>query len=171
MLLSHFRTFSRAYYAALSGTDLDISRPYIAVKLWLLLARQSARPNEDDFNSSGEYIDLENTSVMMIWNELWPPFEAVVCALEQHGATSSLMVRSEPMYYDAPAKAIWWQQLLTSSSVADLFLFVHQSRTIVSLERSSQVELLNRLRKVSRADSKVSMQLSLAESIPHVSAL
>lgn len=47
-------------------------------------------------------------------------------------------------------------QLLASSSVADLILFVYQSHTILSLELSSHIALLNRLRKSSRVEFKVS---------------
>ena len=47
------------------------------------------------------------------------------------------------------------------TSVADLFLFLHQFRSIIALESSTRIALLNRLRANGRAESKVRYQYTL----------
>ncbi|KAJ3559109.1 hypothetical protein NM688_g537 [Phlebia brevispora] len=163
LLLQNLQEFSRAYYMSLNpGTpaapdyqalqDVDISRAYIAIKLWLILARKVAQGQSDDFDTSGfmDREDLEDRNARSIWNQLWPPFEAALTALEHDGfATSSLM--------------------LVSTSVADLFLFLHQFRSVLSLASSSQIALLNRLRSNGRVESKISRTLrALNEPPPDV---
>lgn len=76
---------------ALEQADVDISRAYVATKLWLLLARQATSSDDDDFNT-GEYVDRESATVTLIWNELWPPMESVVSNLEQEGAAPNILV-------------------------------------------------------------------------------
>lgn len=93
LLLAHFRTYTRVYYATFNRADVDISRAYVAVKLWLLLARQSALSDEGDFNTTGKYIDRETTTALTIWNELWPPLEAVASTLEQDAIAANMTVR------------------------------------------------------------------------------
>ncbi|KAI0703614.1 hypothetical protein BC835DRAFT_1483812 [Cytidiella melzeri] len=150
LLLGHFRSFTRIYNSSLNQDEVAISKAYIAVKLWIVLARQSGISEEENFNTTGDSVDVENITTMMIWSELWPPLEAVVTSLEQHGSSSNLMA-------------------LTLGSIADLILFVHQSQTVISFERSSHFEILYRLRKTARLVPKINRVLN-AMSEPPVEA-
>jgi hypothetical protein len=91
LILGQFRGFTRIYQTTLNQTDNAISRAYIAVKLWILISRRSIASTEEDSNPTGDTAVTENITMMMIWSELWPPLEAVITALEQHGSSSSLM--------------------------------------------------------------------------------
>lgn len=107
LLLQSLHAFSRSYYTSLipgtpatpdyqSLNDIDLSRAYIAMKLWLILARRVAQRDGggDDFDTSGvmEQEGLEDRSARAIWNQLWPPFETALHALEQDGFTTSSLV-------------------------------------------------------------------------------
>ncbi len=81
-LFKQLKTFSSVYsnllwpYTRSTGTvpdsaTADINHAYVAMKLWLMIARQSEegqRLGEPVYNS--------------VWNELWPPFEGIVGVLE-----------------------------------------------------------------------------------------
>lgn len=64
------------------------------MKLWILAVKLSAASDDEDVNELPEQTDVENTTMMMVWSELWPPLEAVVTSLEQHGSSSNLLVRT-----------------------------------------------------------------------------
>ncbi|EKM55576.1 uncharacterized protein PHACADRAFT_256290 [Phanerochaete carnosa HHB-10118-sp] len=161
LLLRYFHAFVLPYYTSLEPLQAisehqglgdvesnQISRAYIAIKLWLLVVLRLLGSGLG--TSSEESTDIASLhQCRMVWNELWPPFEAVVInLLHVHGAANSL--------------------LLASSSVADLFLFLHQTRIIISLETSSQVALLTQLQANSRLESKISRVLrSLTEPPPN----
>ncbi|KIP09568.1 hypothetical protein PHLGIDRAFT_67270 [Phlebiopsis gigantea 11061_1 CR5-6] len=149
ILLRYFSAFSTAYYASLEplqatafdnpglASDIEpsiISRAYISLKLWLLVVHKSATFDEGTGASSQE--DLSIQGCRMVWNELWPPFESVVLNLHQNNVAANSL-------------------LIASSSVADLFLFIHQMRMVIAMEASSQADLLNQLRSNVRLESKV----------------
>lgn len=64
------------------------------MKLWILAVKLSAASDDEDVNELPEQTDVENTTMVMVWSELWPPLEAVVTSLEQHGSSSNLLVRT-----------------------------------------------------------------------------
>lgn len=64
------------------------------MKLWILAVKLSAAADDEDVNELPEQTDVENTTMVMVWSELWPPLEAVVTSLEQHGSSSNLLVRT-----------------------------------------------------------------------------
>ncbi|KAI0093920.1 hypothetical protein BDY19DRAFT_989447 [Irpex rosettiformis] len=131
-LLGQLRSFSRVYHASLNQADVAISRAYIAVKLWILTVKLSVISDKENATKTDEeLVDVENTMMATVWSELWPPLEAVITSLEQHGSSSNLMA-------------------LTLGSIADLLLFVYQTQTVLSLERFSHIETLHRLRKTAR---------------------
>ncbi|KAG2054622.1 hypothetical protein BDR06DRAFT_982221 [Suillus hirtellus] len=135
VLLPQLNAFTPAYYKCLGtyvleGTTpsesavADVEHAFIALKLWLLLAQMPlANPTR------------ESPSVKVIWNELWPPFEAL---------NPVLTVSHQPL-----ATTIW-------ASVANLFLFVLQSRSPVGLDTVPYVAMLNRLRDSRRRNSALS---------------
>ena len=106
--------------------------------LWLLLARKAASGLSDQ-NASSALQDGEGLAAKMVWNELWPPFEVVITALEV-GARSGNV---SPL-----TSSIW-------TSVADLFLFVRQSRSVIALDTVVPARILDRLKSLVRGESKV----------------
>ncbi|KAJ6630829.1 hypothetical protein B0H10DRAFT_1938967 [Mycena sp. CBHHK59/15] len=84
--------------------------------------------------------DAGNVTALTVWNELWPPFEAMINILEadvQMGLS---------MYSKTTASLTW-------STVAELFIFLRCLRTPLALETSSQMATLNRLRSLGAQDS------------------
>jgi len=156
ILFAHFSTFSFAYNGSLrafgnSGTSppetaqADINHAFSAIKLWLLLALKRFRlkgvsPSKEKDPTVLE--DNEDAATRMIWNELWPSFALLVDSFEPEARTS--------------LAALTW------SSVADLFMFVRQSRSDVAHEASSHVALLSRLQRWSAGDSVTSNKLNRA---------
>ncbi|KAG1905602.1 uncharacterized protein F5891DRAFT_618804 [Suillus fuscotomentosus] len=140
VLLPQLNAFTPAYYKCLGtyvleGTTpsesavADVEHAFIALKLWLLLAQMPlANPTR------------ESPSVKVIWNELWPPFEALVNLFKADSVPEDLL----PL-----ATTIW-------ASVANLFLFVLQSRSPVGLDTVPYVVMLNRLRDSGRRNSALS---------------
>ncbi|KAI0324520.1 hypothetical protein GY45DRAFT_1288775 [Cubamyces sp. BRFM 1775] len=153
-LLKHFTAFTLAYSTSLNTyhtpsmldspdaqdrAHADISYAYASIKLWLLLARKAAA-EQPAVSASGGLQDFEGYTVKMIWNELWPPFESVIEAFEMDARAGS----NSPL-----ASSIW-------TSVADLFLFLRQSRCVIALDTVIPSRILNRLKDVVRSESKIS---------------
>ncbi|PCH38065.1 hypothetical protein WOLCODRAFT_136025 [Wolfiporia cocos MD-104 SS10] len=161
VLLQYFSTFISVYYQSLAtfqrpqgGPEVDtrtsthkvISGAYAAIKLWLLVARgASARRREirDPLSGTSDAQtessrNEENLAMKMVWNELWPPFGRVLSVLEAdaHEGHVSLLTST-----------IW-------ASVADLLLFLRQSRS-VALNASSEANILDRLRAFTRNESRL----------------
>lgn len=80
-IFKQLKTFSATYFKilwpyikpAVSVSDsatTDINQAYLAIKLWLMIARQTGdtRRGEQTYD--------------MVWNELWPPFEGIINVLE-----------------------------------------------------------------------------------------
>ncbi|KAJ6596919.1 hypothetical protein DFH09DRAFT_972654 [Mycena vulgaris] len=120
----------------------DINHAYIAIKLWLLLAqRKSATDNGG------------NATALMVWNELWPPFEAMIGVLEADFQMGMSMTTAS----------------LTWSTVAELFIFLRCLRTPLALETPSQIATLSRLRSLGAQDSsmgKLSRALKILSDPP-----
>ncbi|KAG2034905.1 hypothetical protein BDR03DRAFT_900655 [Suillus americanus] len=140
MLLPQLNVFTPAYYRCLGtyvleGTTpsesavADVEHAFIALKLWLLLAQMPLAN-----------LTRDSPSVKAIWNELWPPFEALVNLFKADSIPEDLL----PL-----ATTIW-------ASVANLFLFVLQSRSPVGLDTVPYVVMLNRLRDSGRRNSALS---------------
>lgn len=65
------RTYTQAAISTLESATSDINHAYIAIKLWLLLAQRKSQTDNGG-----------NATALMVWNELWPPFEAMIGVLE-----------------------------------------------------------------------------------------
>ncbi|KAJ7235476.1 hypothetical protein B0H12DRAFT_1141671 [Mycena haematopus] len=113
---------------ALESATTDINHAYIAIKLWLLLAQRKSQTDNGG-----------NATALMVWNELWPPFEAMVGILEAGFQMGMSMTTAS----------------LTWSTVAELFIFLRCLRTPLALETSSQIATLNRLRSNGVQDSSM----------------
>ncbi|KAJ7219313.1 hypothetical protein GGX14DRAFT_435653 [Mycena pura] len=124
-------TVLRAYTQSTVGLDsatTDINHAYIAIKLWLLLAQRKCLTDKGG-----------NVTALIVWNELWPPFEALIGILEadlQLGM--SITIAS-----------------LTWSTIADLFIFLRCLRSPLALETASQIATLKRLRSLGGQDSSM----------------
>ena len=108
LLLQNFNSFTSSFFTSLTPggpitpdylalEDIEISRAYIAVKLWLLLARKASQGGGGDFDTTGgmdseEVGDEEAATTRMIWNQLWPLFLTALHALEQDGQAMSTSV-------------------------------------------------------------------------------
>lgn len=124
----------------------DISTAYASIKLWLLLARKAAceHPGVD---ASGALVDGEGVAAKMVWNELWPPFETVITVFEGDARSGTV----SPL-----ASSIW-------TSVADLFLFMRQSRSVIALDMAVPARILDRMKGVVRGESKVRSMRTVGE--------
>ena len=105
LILAHFHAFSFSYYTSLDprlfmaaeqqgSGDVDISnisRACVSIKLWLLVIQKAAQPSElDTGGSRREHLEISGTE--MVWNELWPPFEAIVNVLSRDGSAANSLV-------------------------------------------------------------------------------
>ena len=105
LLLQIFQSFSSAYFSSLTPStpatpnyvfldDIEISRAYVAIKLWFLIARKSTQGIPEEFDTSGRFEnqDSEGENTRKIWNDLWPLFETVLRSLEREGQNTSTLV-------------------------------------------------------------------------------
>ncbi|KAJ6502509.1 hypothetical protein C8R45DRAFT_976826 [Mycena sanguinolenta] len=113
---------------SLDSATTDINHAYIAIKLWLLLAQRKSQTDNGG-----------NATALMVWNELWPPFEAMISVLEADFQLGLSMTTAS----------------LTWSTVAELFIFLRCLRNPLALETSSQIATLNRLRSIGAQDSSM----------------
>lgn len=90
LLFAHFMQFTIAYGSVLRPAAnvpdppaSDINHAYISIKQWLLLA-QGTGPT-----SRLPYAGVEDTHArtLLVWNELWPPFERLSRAEDAAGRT------------------------------------------------------------------------------------
>ncbi|KAJ7774577.1 hypothetical protein DFH07DRAFT_865871 [Mycena maculata] len=135
------RSYTQAIIPAESATT-DINHAYIAIKLWLLLAQRKSLVGNGG-----------NATALMVWNELWPPFEAMIGVLETEFQLGMSMTTAS----------------LTWSTVAELFIFLRCLRTPLALETSAQIATLNRLRSLGAQDSsmgKLSRALKILSEPP-----
>lgn len=105
-LFNHFHAFSFVYCKSLSSSQyleyesqdlihFDVSRAYASIKLWLMLARKASEGDDDvDVIRREHNSDVDDCfKARRVWNELWPPFESVVVALETDVQSSNVSVR------------------------------------------------------------------------------
>ncbi|KAJ7452375.1 hypothetical protein B0H11DRAFT_2327847, partial [Mycena galericulata] len=136
------RSYTQSAINPAESATTDINHAYIAIKLWLLLAQRKASAGNGG-----------NATALMVWNELWPPFEAMIGVLETDFQLGMSMTTAS----------------LTWSTVAELFIFIRCLRTPLALETSSQIATLNRLRSVGAQDSsmgKLSRALKILSEPP-----
>ncbi|KAI1795782.1 hypothetical protein LXA43DRAFT_1163651 [Ganoderma leucocontextum] len=153
LLFEHFPIFTHAYFTSLQPyqtvhapdssdaqdhAHANISTAYASIKLWLLLACKAASEHPG-VDASGALQDGEGLAAKMVWNELWPPFETIITAFEGDARSGTV----SPL-----ASNIW-------TSIADLFLFVRQSRSVIALDTAVPARILDRLKGVVRGESKV----------------
>ncbi|THH33844.1 hypothetical protein EUX98_g253 [Antrodiella citrinella] len=110
ILFDHFQGFAFVYYRSLAvyqnfnydGSQevvhAEISRAYASIKLWLLLCRKATAIQEVSvLQTSVNAPDKEGALTRRIWNELWPPFESVLVAIESDPqAESYLQITESP---------------------------------------------------------------------------
>lgn len=65
------RAYTQSAINPVESATTDINHAYIAIKLWLLLAQRKCLAGNGG-----------NATPLMVWNELWPPFEAMIGVLE-----------------------------------------------------------------------------------------
>lgn len=102
ILLDYFQSFSFSYcqrlaayqqseYGSQDVAHMDISRAYASIKLWLLLTQKVSNGSEE--NLKQQKSSDEGDSSRKVWNELWPPFESVVVAVEAETQNGNFSVR------------------------------------------------------------------------------
>ncbi|KAJ7582678.1 hypothetical protein C8J56DRAFT_1167735 [Mycena floridula] len=117
-------------YVQSGGTMLDtteVNYGYISMKLWLLLAQRKCERDQTG-----------NATFVMVWHELWTPFESLVIMLEAQFLNGQNL---------AVAGLVW-------STVADLFVFLRSLR-VMPLDGASQLDMLHRLRAMGRSEAHV----------------
>ncbi|KAH8106968.1 hypothetical protein BXZ70DRAFT_1003857 [Cristinia sonorae] len=163
-LFDHFHNFTFVYYRALNAYQhfdidgpqqvghADIDRAYASIKLWLLLCRKAIAIQELSLVQEDGVVlqDKDGSLTRKIWNELWPPFESVLTALENDPYPESRLALVATV----------------SSSVADLCLFLRQSRSVIALEIGVLVAALNRVRTLSRSETKINRVLQQLTELP-----
>ncbi|KAH9001155.1 hypothetical protein EDB92DRAFT_2050849 [Lactarius akahatsu] len=136
LLMGHFPTFVIAYREALTVSSsaiqglvsaaANINHCYASVKLWLLLdGMLSQDPGSPDGRAA-----VPKAGPFVIWNELWPPFSDLISAHEA----------DVPRGQNMP---LW---SATSSVIADLFHFLREIHSILTLETAVHEAILTRLR-------------------------
>ncbi|KIJ69367.1 hypothetical protein HYDPIDRAFT_36436 [Hydnomerulius pinastri MD-312] len=140
LLLAQFDGFLSPYYKTLGvyvharipppeTAAADIEHAYIALKSWLLLIHK--------LSPEREAVDPRGELTKRIWNELWPPFESMVELFQPTGSRDEFLPLST---------AVW-------SSVANLFIFILQSRSPIAMNTIPHLTLLGRLRESGRRNS------------------
>ncbi|KAH9180668.1 hypothetical protein EDB89DRAFT_1920409 [Lactarius sanguifluus] len=140
LLMGHFPTFVIAYREALTVSSsatqglvsaaANINHCYASVKLWLLLDMMLSQ----DPGSPDGHAAVSKAGPFVIWNELWPPFSDLISAHEAE--------RAEGAEYGA----YWPLWSATSSVIADLFHFLREIHSILTLETAVHEAILTRLR-------------------------
>ncbi|KAF9454513.1 hypothetical protein P691DRAFT_770412 [Macrolepiota fuliginosa MF-IS2] len=136
-LFKQLKSFSTMYFSALwpymkspgsvpDSATADINQAYLAIKLWLVIARQS-----EEAHQVGELV------YSSVWNELWPPFESIVNVLETEAQTGVSPIMAG----------------FIASSITDLFVFVKALRIPLSLQKSERETVLKRLQSLVRGES------------------
>ncbi|KAF9264659.1 hypothetical protein L218DRAFT_195329 [Marasmius fiardii PR-910] len=140
LMLSQLGSLSVAHHAVLKNyiqptgaiTESaipDINHAYITIKLWLILAQKISAA-----------IGTGNDLAFKVWENLWPPFETLLYVFEaevQAGLPTTLAV-------------------LAWSTVADLFVFLRNLRSPVTLHTPSHIVILERLKYLgTKSDAQV----------------
>jgi hypothetical protein len=77
---------------ATEPTTTDINHAYIAIKLWILLARRSSLAESQIDTVTPGPLRIGNVAEIAVWNELWPVFEGLVDRFETDPQTGNLSV-------------------------------------------------------------------------------
>lgn len=106
ILFDYFHGFALVYHRSLRAyqqvnydnsqdvAHADISRAYTAIKLWMLLCRKATAIQQVSVAQNNvNALDKESALARMIWNELWPPFEMVLTAIENDPQPENHLVR------------------------------------------------------------------------------
>uniref|UniRef100_A0A0W0F9A2 Uncharacterized protein n=1 Tax=Moniliophthora roreri TaxID=221103 RepID=A0A0W0F9A2_MONRR len=120
------RSYTQSSAFITEAAITDINHAYIAIKLWLMLAQRKSKE-----------VGTGNDVALKAWDILWPPFETLVNVVEAEAQAGLPMTLA----------------ILTWSTVADLFVFLRNLRSPVSLHTSSQIAMLNRLKALVRNDT------------------
>ncbi|KAL5490495.1 hypothetical protein ACEPAI_5328 [Sanghuangporus weigelae] len=153
-LFETFSMFSATYHTSLRAhsltlglppdmTSSEINQAFVAIKLWLLLARkcsEEAQGIDSDAVLSTINYASEDRNASLVWNELWPPFERLVFLSETDAELGDL----------TPIATLVW------SSIADILLFLRSMRSSISLESASHIETLNRVKSLAKNESSSS---------------
>ncbi|PPR08077.1 hypothetical protein CVT24_010538 [Panaeolus cyanescens] len=146
ILLDHFSIFNLtfsmlfkgyAYYGitSLEVATTDVNQGHIAMKLWMTLVHLQSQ-----HTTGGERM------ISSVWSELWSAYEGFLNVLETEAQV--------PFYATLIS--------LTSSSMADLFIYMRSLRTSIALDTAQHISVINRLRTMTQGDStfqKVSPQV------------
>ena len=103
ILFDQLQPFSSAFssslrpYGLAEPTTTDINHAYIAIKLWLLLARRSSQADSltDTVAATGT-VRIGSGAEFTAWNELWPMFEGLANHFETDPQTGNLSVSALP---------------------------------------------------------------------------
>jgi len=165
-MMVHVPSFSLAYANSLQVMDGhssaltwspsaagDVSSAYAAIKLWLLLAGETASRRVND--SAGVSMPAENTQhgdneERRIWNEVWPPFEHMIQAS---------MIAAENV---SPIVTTVW------ASYVDLVIFLLQSGSIIALDSSVvHMALLEKLCSICRHETSIQKFIRALHALQH----
>ncbi|KIJ44066.1 hypothetical protein M422DRAFT_252559 [Sphaerobolus stellatus SS14] len=135
IMVSFIPQFVSVYSASLripsplAGNDtaaLNVNHAFASIKLWILLTRKL-------YSSEAQRVTMAlgaDNVERMIWNELWPPFERLF--VQALGENSN--GEKPPVF------------TFICSCVSDIMLFLRQARSVIALDTSSHVSILNTLR-------------------------
>ncbi|KAI9446343.1 hypothetical protein H4582DRAFT_1905062 [Lactarius indigo] len=132
LLMGHFSvlslTVSSSATQGLVSAAANINHCYASVKLWLLLDLMlSQDPESPDGRAA-----VSKAGPFVIWNELWPPFSDLISAHE----ADALNLKGQNV-------SLW---SATSSVIADLFHFLREIHSVLTLETAVHEAILKRLR-------------------------
>ncbi|EKM82662.1 hypothetical protein AGABI1DRAFT_104568 [Agaricus bisporus var. burnettii JB137-S8] len=123
--LGAFWPYAGSTNRVLNFATADINQAYLAIKLWLMVAKRST-----ELQQPGHIYHS-------VWNELWPPFESMIGILETEEQSGISPIMTE----------------FIASSVVDLFNFLGCLRIPLRLDKTAQKTTLNRLQSVVRGES------------------
>jgi hypothetical protein len=96
ILMDQLQSFSSAFSSSVRShepTTTDINHAYVAIKLWLLLARRSSRAESlVDIAITPGALRTGSGVEFAVWNELWPVFEGLANHFECDPHTGNLSV-------------------------------------------------------------------------------
>ncbi|KAI0306458.1 hypothetical protein B0F90DRAFT_1808156 [Multifurca ochricompacta] len=142
LLMGYFSTFVAIYRETLAapssanqGTTnaaANINHCYASVKLWLLLERRLSQ----NWDSEDGHPPVPKVGPFVIWNELWSPFSDLITAHEVDVSNG----QNTPL----------WS--IISSVIADLFHFLREFHSVLTLETAVHEATLSRLRLSGQTD-------------------
>jgi hypothetical protein len=99
---SSLRIHGPSNTGSLEPATTDINHAYIAIKLWILLARRKSLSEENGAVDNpvagpGTPHNIGNVAEITVWNELWPVFEGLMEYFEGEAQTGTVSVSSSPV--------------------------------------------------------------------------